>query len=212
MDGGTCVPLHTHRGQRTACRISFSPSTMKVPGIELKSPSSVASALNGSAILWVLAAYFEYNISENQKQVSAAEMLNGKVRRCCQWLWDTRAAPCWSSQSSFQRPQLRWSWILDLIKESNFRLSQCGAELDFVKRKYFPTDFWGVTRKRGVQRKNKTHIRAKVWPSPERTMPPSWQLPMRFHWVLKHSFSRLLRNVKEIMGWLLRFHRQDCSQ
>lgn len=50
------MPLHTLRSQRTTCRISLSPFTMKVPGAELKSSSLVASPLNLSAILWTLAA------------------------------------------------------------------------------------------------------------------------------------------------------------
>lgn len=148
MYGDTCVPLHTLRSQRTTCRISLSPFTMKVPGAELKSSSLVASPLNLSAILWTLAAV---GLKEPESRAG-----RGGTSRA-----DT--APSCSSQSSLQRPQPRWSWILGSIKERKFSLSQYEAALGFVKRKHFTIDLWGVTRKKGVQRKKKTHKEARVW-------------------------------------------------
>lgn len=61
-------------------QLAESPSTMKVPEIELKPSALAASSINLSAILLALAACFENRVLKDQSQVSEVGILNCKVR------------------------------------------------------------------------------------------------------------------------------------
>lgn len=160
MYGGTCAPLHTLRSQRTTCRISRSPSTVKVPGAELKSSILVASPLNLSATLWTLAAV---GLKEPEPSEWSREA-QFKVRG---WWWcgtqgQTQPHPA-AARVPFRELNSGEAGFLTWSKKGSSGWASMKRHWVLFLRKHFTGDLWGVTRKKGVRRKKKTHKGARVW-------------------------------------------------